>query len=105
MKTTLTLLRAGAVSALMLSATLAHAADPQPLILKDVSGAVRIQQSLPCGNALDLRTSIVRGYMQMTVFQVSPRRGARRSDTVEHVPGAVPGGGQLQRRARVRRFP
>jgi hypothetical protein len=73
MKTTLTLLRAGAVSALMLSAALAStsAADPQSLILKDVSGAVRIQQSLPCENALDLRTSIVRGYMQMTVFQAA----------------------------------
>jgi hypothetical protein len=72
MNTTLTLLRTGAVSALMFSAAaLAHAADPQPLILADVSGAVRIQQQLPCGNTLDLRTSIVRGYMQMTVFEVS----------------------------------
>jgi hypothetical protein len=73
MKTTLTLLRAGAVSAFafMLSATLAHATDPQSLILEDVSGAVRIQQDLPCGSRLDLRTSIVRGYMQMTVFQMA----------------------------------
>jgi hypothetical protein len=71
MKTTLTLLRAMAVSALVLPATLAHAADPQSLILKDVSGAVRIQQRLPCDNTLDLRTSIVRGYMQMTVFEVA----------------------------------
>ena len=55
----------------MLPAALAHAADPQTLIIKDVSGAVRIQQGLPCENALDLRTSIVRGYMQMTVFQVA----------------------------------
>jgi hypothetical protein len=73
MKTTLTLLRAGAVSAFafMLSATMARAADPQSLILEDISGAVRIQQDLPCGNRLDLRTSVVRGYMQMTVFPVA----------------------------------
>jgi hypothetical protein len=68
MNTPQTFLMAGAwtFSALMLSATAAHAADPRPLTITDVSGGARIQQALPCGNTVDLTTSIVRGYMQMT---------------------------------------
>ena len=71
MKTTQTLLMAGAFGAIMLSATLANAADPRPLIVTDVSGAVRIQQGLPCRNSMDLTTSIARGRMEMTWFQTT----------------------------------
>lgn len=68
MNTQQTLLMAGAwaFSAIMLSATAAIAADPRPLIITDVSGAARIQQTLPCGNAVDVTSPVLRGYMQMT---------------------------------------
>jgi hypothetical protein len=69
MNTTQTLLMAGALSAIMLPATLVNAAGPRPLIVKDVSGPVRIQQGLPCKNSMDLTTSVVRGGMEMTWFQ------------------------------------
>lgn len=71
MKTQQTLLMAGALSAIVLSATLVNAADPRPLIVTDVSGAVRIQQGLPCGNRVDRTTSIARGRMEMTWFQTT----------------------------------
>jgi hypothetical protein len=73
MKTKLMLLEAGAaaMSALILSATPANAAGPRSLALKDVSGAVRVEQALPCGNRLNLDTSIVRGYMQVTWSEVT----------------------------------
>jgi hypothetical protein len=66
-----TLLMAGAVSAIMLSAAPANAADPRPLKTTEVSGDVRIQQPLPCGRSVDLTTSIQRGYMGMTWLQIS----------------------------------
>ena len=75
MKTTLTLLKAAAVTALMLSpaarVNAANAAAPKQLTIKDVAGAVRIQQSLPCGNTMDLTTPVARGFMQVTVSPVT----------------------------------
>lgn len=71
MKTKQMLLSAGAwtFSAIMLSATQLNAAVPRQLTINDVSGGVRIQQGLPCGNTADLTTSIARGHMQMTWVQ------------------------------------
>jgi hypothetical protein len=72
------LLSAGvwACSAIVLSATLVHAAGAnaagsRSLTIKDVSGAVRLQQGLPCGDRLDLTTSIAQGSMQLTWLQVT----------------------------------
>jgi hypothetical protein len=66
-----TLLKAVAASIIMLSAAQAHAATPTLLTITDVSGAARIQQGLPCGNTLDVTTSIVRGYMSMSWLQTT----------------------------------
>jgi hypothetical protein len=73
MKTTQMLLMAGAwtLSAIMLPAAPANAGDPRSLNITEVSGAVRIQQALPCGNTVDLTTPIERGYMQMTWMQTT----------------------------------
>ena len=73
MKTKQMLLMAGAcaVSAIILSATVANAAGSRSLPIKSVSGAIRIQQDLPCGNRLDHTTSIVQGSMQLTWSQVT----------------------------------
>jgi hypothetical protein len=71
MNTVHTLLKAMAVSAIMLPATLANAATPRPLVITNVSGAARIQQPLPCGNNVDLTTQITQGYMGMTWFQLT----------------------------------
>jgi hypothetical protein len=75
MKTQQMLLMAGAwaFSALLLSATTANAADARRLEITNVSGGARIQQSLPCGNTVDLTSPIARGYMQMT--WLPPTRG------------------------------
>jgi hypothetical protein len=72
MNTTQTLLAAGALSALMLSATPAQAQEgrPRPLTITDVSGAVGIQQDLPCGSTLDVTTPIEKGGMEMTWLQM-----------------------------------
>jgi hypothetical protein len=70
MNTAQTLLVAGALSAIMLSATPAQAADPRPLIITDVAGEVRILQDLPCKNTLDVTTKVVKGGMQMTWLQM-----------------------------------
>jgi hypothetical protein len=71
MKTKQTLLMFGALSALMLPAVPANAADPRPLRTTEVSGEVRIQQPLPCGRSVDLTTSIEQGYVGLTWLQTS----------------------------------
>jgi hypothetical protein len=72
MKSKQMLLMAGAsaFSAITLSATLAATgATPRSLIITDVSGAVRMQQGLPCGNTADLSTPVARGHMALTWVQ------------------------------------
>jgi hypothetical protein len=71
MNTTHTLVVAGALSALLLSSATPAAAAPRPLIIRDVSGAVRIQQDLPCRQTVDLTTSITQGRMDLTWLQTS----------------------------------
>ena len=82
MKTKQMLLMAGAAafSAIMLVGdTGARGRSPTA----DHQGCLR-RRTHPAGSALwkslDLTTSIVRGRMQMTWFQVTAQRGARRSD-------------------------
>ncbi len=70
MTTTWTLLVAGAVSAIVLSAPLAHAAPGRPLIVTEPTGTVHIQQALPCGDPLDVRQRIAGGRVDMTPARV-----------------------------------
>jgi hypothetical protein len=69
MKTVHTLLKAVAVSAIMLPATLANAATSQQLTITNVSGAARIQQPLPCGQNLDLTSPIAEGLVGLSWLQ------------------------------------
>jgi hypothetical protein len=71
MKTKQMLVMAGACafSAIALSATVTNAATSRPLIITEVSGAVRMQQGLPCGNTADLTTPVARGNMALTWVQ------------------------------------
>jgi hypothetical protein len=66
MKTKLTLLVAGLLSAFVLSASLANADGQQPLVLTDLGGTVRIQQGVPCGDPVDVTTTIGAGRMDIT---------------------------------------
>lgn len=66
MKTTQTLLVAGALSAIMASAMPAQAANPQPLTITTMTGAVKIAQDLPCANRMEITTPVVKGGMEMT---------------------------------------
>lgn len=62
MKTTRTLLVAGGLSAIVLSAASASAAT---LIVIDPTGTVHIQQPLPCGGTLDLTRPIAGGRIEV----------------------------------------
>lgn len=73
MTNTQTLLVAGAVGALMLAAAPVQAAGPQRLNINEVSGDVRIQQTLPCDQRFDLATIITQGRMELTWFETSRR--------------------------------
>jgi hypothetical protein len=59
------LLMATAVSAIMVSSARVQTAGP-PLVVTNVSGAVRIQQGLPCGDTLDVTTPIDQGRVDMS---------------------------------------
>jgi hypothetical protein len=65
MKTQLTLLVAGVLSAIALTGSPASAAGQQPLVITDLRGSVRIQVSLPCGDPVDETTSIAAGRMDI----------------------------------------
>lgn len=72
MKTIRTLLVAGIWSASVLSASPANAATPlapapsSAQIMTDLGGTVHIQQSVPCGDPVDLNSSITQGRMEIT---------------------------------------
>lgn len=72
MKTILTLFVAGVFGASVLSASPATAAPalvPVPTsaqILNDVAGTVRIQQNVPCGDPVDVKTTVAQGRVEIT---------------------------------------
>jgi hypothetical protein len=66
MKTTHMLLVAGAVTAIVLSAPIANAIVFRPLVVINPTGAVRIQQGLPCGGQLDTMRPIIGGRIDVT---------------------------------------
>jgi hypothetical protein len=68
-----TLLVTGALSAIALSAPLAHAAGFPPLIVTHPSGSIRIQQTLPCGDPLDTTARIAGGRIEVTAANLSER--------------------------------
>jgi len=65
MKTKLTLLVAGVLSAIALTGSPVRAAGQQPLVITDLRGSVRIQLKLPCGDPVDETTSIQSGRMEI----------------------------------------
>jgi hypothetical protein len=70
MNTKQTILVATAVSAIVLSAHLAHAQGQRPLIVTEPTGTVRIQQALPCGDPLDGALPIAGGRIEVTPASV-----------------------------------
>ena len=66
MKTKRTLLAAGAVTAIVLSAPMANAVVLRSLVVLDPAGTVRIQQALPCGDDLDTTRPIAGGRIDVT---------------------------------------
>jgi hypothetical protein len=62
-----TLLVAGALNAIVLSAPTVKA-RVEPLIFANLSGTVRIQQDVPCGDRVDETTTIAGGRMVITPF-------------------------------------
>ena len=65
MKTKVTFLVAGVVSVMALSAPPVKAAG-LPLTITDLSGTVRIQQGLPCGQSVEIPATIQEGRMDLT---------------------------------------
>src|SRR5262245_9096241 len=72
MKTTRMLLVAGAVTAVVLSAPIANAVVFRPLVVNNPTGAVHIQQGLPCGGQLDPTRSIIGGRIDVTPSAIPP---------------------------------
>jgi hypothetical protein len=64
MKTILTLFVAGILSASVPSPSLANAVSAQ--IMNDVAGTVHIQQQVPCGDPVNVDTSVSQGRMEIT---------------------------------------
>jgi len=64
MKMTRAVLAAGGLSA-MLSAA-AKAVDLQPVVATNLLGTLRLQQSVPCDQIVDLTTNVVGGRLEMT---------------------------------------
>src|SRR5262249_6921397 len=65
MKTQLTFLVAGLLSAIALMGSQAGAAGQQPLVITDLHGSVRTQLNLPCGDPVDETTVIESGRMDI----------------------------------------
>jgi hypothetical protein len=66
MKTKRTLLVAGALTAIVLSAPRVNAVVLRPLVVINPAGTVRIQQALPCRNDLDTTRPIAGGRIDIT---------------------------------------
>lgn len=69
MKTKRTLLVAAGLSAIGRSVTLANAVDFRPLIVTDLGGTLRLVQSVPCDQRVDLTTQVTDGRIEMTPAQ------------------------------------
>ena len=82
MKTQLTLLVAGLLSAIALMGSQAGAAGQQPLVITDLRGAVRTQLKLPCGDPIDEATPIESGRMDIRP-EILTREGAILSVTFD----------------------
>jgi hypothetical protein len=73
MNTKQTLLMAGAVSAIVLSAPLANAVVLPSLIVTEPTGIVNVQQALPCGEDLRTTRRIVGGRIEVTPVSLRER--------------------------------
>ena len=66
MKTKRTLLAAGGLSVIVLSAPLAKAVDLRPLVVTNLGGTLHVLQSVPCDGVVDLTTRVRGGRIEMT---------------------------------------
>lgn len=64
------LLTVGAVALVAVSATRAHAAVGQPLVVIDPAGSVRIQQELPCNGKIDIVRKVISGRIEVVPSEV-----------------------------------
>jgi len=66
MKTKWMVLVLGGVSGIALTAAVARSADLQPLVVTGLAGALRIQQSVPCGSDVDQTTPVTSGRIEIS---------------------------------------
>jgi hypothetical protein len=69
MKTKRTLLIAGAVSVIVLSAPWTSASDLRPVIVTDLAGTLRLEQPLPCNQRADVTTAVTGGRIELSPAQ------------------------------------
>ena len=67
----------GGLGGIALAAGLAHGADLQPMVVTNLSGQLRIEQALPCGDDLDLTTPVTAGRIEISPTGGVDVRGGR----------------------------
>ena len=66
MKTKWTLLLAGGLSGLVLTAVMARSADLQPRVVKSLTGDLHIDQDVPCGDNVVVTTPVTQGRLELS---------------------------------------
>ena len=67
MKTTwILLLLTGGLSVIALRTTTAGSSDLQPMVVKNLTGDLRMQQGIPCDNDVDQTTAVTQGRLELT---------------------------------------
>jgi thrombospondin type 3 repeat protein len=76
------LLALGGAAVIALAATLAESADTQPMAVVDLTGGLRIQQSVPCADDIDQTTPISAGRLELAPSEGIPVTGGGRYFTL-----------------------
>src|SRR3989442_143770 len=66
MKTKWTLLLAGGLSGLVLTAVMARSSDLQPMVVKSLTGDLHIDQDVPCGDNVVVTTPVTQGRLELS---------------------------------------
>ena len=82
MTTRTRLLSTVALAALTLAGTVARGADIQPMAVVNLTGGLRIQQSVPCADDIDQTTPVTGGRLELTPSEGIPVAGGGRFVTL-----------------------
>lgn len=78
MRTKLLVVSFGSAAAMALAATLAHSGDVQPMAVINLTGGLRIEQSVPCADDIDQTVPVIGGRFELTPSEGIPVTGGGR---------------------------